>query len=187
MMVYEKSGIDKRYADSTYLLNEIVRLKTEIAEIRQVLKERQVQMTELEKSTNVAMIKVTETLNKLSEQIEESELSISSSALEHKEMLYDTIVKNHEALHLKVEELQLEVSNTVNNMKLDMSNVVETVEGVKPSLENLENILQEKADKKSVLALHQRITTMFSLGIVNLVGSIMILALLSYLIFSLAR
>ena len=28
-MVYEKNGVERRYADSTYLLNEIARLKAE--------------------------------------------------------------------------------------------------------------------------------------------------------------
>ena len=175
------------YEDNTYLLNEIARLKAEIADIRKVLKERETQMDQLEKSSNLSMMKVVDTLNKLSEQIEEAELAISASVLENKDALYDVMQKENKALHDELADVQTKVNASVNAMKKDVSNAVNKMEDIPQSIKNLEEILQEKADRKIVIAMHQRLTTMFSLGIVNLVGSIMILALLSYLIFSLAR
>lgn len=175
------------YENNTYLLNEITRLKAEIADIRKALQEREEQMNKLEKSSNLSMMKVADTLNKLSEQIEEAELAISASVLENKDALYDVIQKENKELHEELADVQTRVDGSVNSMKMDVSNAVNKMENVPKSIENLEEILQEKADRKIVIAMHQRLTTMFSLGIVNLVGSIMILALLSYLIFSLAR
>ena len=47
--------------------------------------------------------------------------------------------------------------------------------------------IESKAEKPQIAALHQRLTTMFAVNIASMIGSIMILALLSYLIISIAR
>ena len=63
---------DKRYAEDEYLLDEIARLKAETEEIRQILKERQIRLEKIESGNNTAILKISDTLNQLSEQIEEA-------------------------------------------------------------------------------------------------------------------
>lgn len=177
----------KKYADDEYLLEEIARLKAEIEEIRQVLKERQIRMNELEKGSNAAILKVAATLNKLSEQIEEAEAGITDAVARNQENIRDEIIRANKPLEQRYQKLSEEIDEKLEALKLEVTASEDKMEDTRAAVDELGEVLEEKAEKKSLVALHQRFTTMFAVGVVNLIGTIMTLALLCYLIISLAR
>lgn len=186
-MMYEKQEMDKRQLDDAFLLSEIARLKKETEEIRRILDERQKQMNFLEKSTNTAMLKLTDTLNKLSEDLEDVEMSILESLTEKEETLRNAIELNSKKLQDTQEQLEKTVLKQFESLKTEVSSSTEKVDEVNNALEKIRTSLADKVDKKTILILHQRTTTMFGIAIVNIVGTIMVLGLLCYLIVCLAR
>ena len=186
-MMYEKPEGDRRKLDDAYLLSEIARLKKETEEIRKILDERQNQMNILEKNTNTAIFKLTDTLNKLSEEIEEVEMSILEALTEKEETLHNEIELNSKKLQNAQEQLEKAVLKHIEAVKGDVLSTTEKVDGVNDTLEKIRASLADKVDKKTIFALHQRTTTMFGIAVVNIVGTIMVLGLLCYLIVCLAR
>ena len=186
-MMYEKPEVDRRKLDDAYLLSEIARLKRETEEIRKILDERQNQMNILEKNTNTAMLKLSDTLNKLSEDMEDVEMSILEALTEKEETLHNEIELNSKKLQDAQEQLERTVVKQFESLKMEILSSNEKVDEVNHSLENIRASLSDKVDKKTIFALHQRTSTMFGIVVVNTVGIIMVLGLLCYLIISLAR
>lgn len=181
----------REYADDEYLLSEIARLKAEAEEIRQILNDRQIRMDELEKSSNKAILKVADTLNKLSEQIEDVEAAITETVENNQQVLQETIqdevVRANKPLEDRYKKLEEELQENLDSLKIEIAASSDKIGEVKTTVEGLDEVLEEKADKRAVIGLHQRFTTMFAVGVVDLVGTIMTLALLCYLIISVAR
>lgn len=171
-MTYDKQ-------DNEYLLREIARLKAETEEIRRILKERQIRMDELEKNSNFAIMKVGETLNRISEQLEEVDASVSEALSETVETIREEVAAANKPLQEQCEKL--------GGLREKLTESREMLEETKADIAKINTALQEKAEKKSIIALHQRFTTLFAIGVVDLIGTIMTLALLCYLIISIAR
>lgn len=178
---------DQRYAEDEYLLDEIARLKAETEEIRQILKERQIRLEKIESGNNTAILKISDTLNQLSEQIEEAEIAITEAVVRNQSVIKEEVIAANKPLEEKYRKLGEELQGKLETVKLEVAASSDKIEETKTAVQELGEAMQEKAEKKSVAAIHQRLTTMGAIGIVNLVGTIMTLALLCYLIVSLAR
>ena len=185
--MYEKPEVDRRKLDDAFLLSEIARLKKETEEIRKILDERQNQMNILERNTNTAMLKLSDTLSKLSEEMEDVEMSILESLTEKEETLHNEIELNRKKLQDAQEQFEKNVLKQFESLKTEILSSNEKVDETNNSLEKIRTSLADKVDKKTIFALHQRTTTIFSIAVVNIVGNIMVLGLLCYLIVCLAR
>lgn len=192
---YQRNRVGSaRGGDDTYLIAEINRIKGETNELRRLLEERSIQVDNLEKAMEhgntetLAMIqKLSVSLDKLSEQLEEAEVAITDSIDQNQEGIGESVAAATKPFEEKLKKVTESLSLTVSDLKKDMVKQGNKVDEAKAAVEGLEELLEEKAEKKSVIAIHQRITTMFAVGIANLVGTVMVVAVLCYLILSLVR
>jgi hypothetical protein len=79
------------------------------------------------------------------------------------------------------------MNSSFNELKISVDSSSEASSSTKDKVDELGEKIESKAEKPQIAALHQRLTTMFAVNIASMIGSIMILALLSYLIISIAR
>lgn len=79
------------YPDDEYLLNEIARLKSQTEELRQILSDRQIQMDEINKNNNSAILKLAEALNIISEKIDKVENSLAETIENNQEIIHEDI------------------------------------------------------------------------------------------------
>lgn len=186
---------DRSYADDEYLLDEIARLKAQTEELRQILYDRQSQMDEINKNNNAAILKLAESLNSIAAKIDKAENTITDTVENSQELIHESIHnsiedglalanKPMEAAYKKIAD---ELQENIDSFKFEMASSSDKIEEMKNTVDGLQKILEEKADKAPVVSLHQRFTTMFAVNVVGLVGTIMTLGLLCYLIISIAR
>ena len=178
---YEEPRKDYSKYDDSFLMSEIGRLKNETNDIRRILEERNLQIEKLQSAILTGMsgdelLKgLTSKFNSLSEQLEEME-----------DALTDQLERNRpgkESMKLVSEEL----TQKLDGMRMEVESASDKMTAAKDSVDSLNEVLENKAEKKSLTMLHQRVSTLFAMSAINIVGTLMTLGLLCYLIFSLAR
>lgn len=179
--------IDLEMMDDVAMLKEIKRLKVETEELRKMLVERDERLNKMEKTNNAVTRKIADSLGQLTEQMDEVEASILEMVSEKHDDMLDEMRMTNDTMSERYNSVMSNFGEEFEGIKNAIVVLSQNDEEIKSSLQQMDASLQVKAEKQSVFNIHQRLGTMFAIIAVNAVGSIMILALLSYLIFSLAR
>lgn len=185
----------REYMDDEYLLDEIARLKAQTEELRQILYDRQSRMEEMNKNNNAAILKLAESLNSIAAKIDDAENAITDTIESNQELIHDSIHESIEdgltlankPMEATYKAIADELKDNIESFKYEIVTSSDKIEEMKKTVDALQKVLEEKADKAPLVSLHQRFTSMFALNVVNLVATFMTLGLLCYLIFSLAR
>ena len=179
---------DKSMTDED-IVQKIEALKGEAASLRQLLDERaryKEENTGISKAQlNEAVNELQKSIGELSDQLDDGESSITDAIKKATSDITDKI--EEKSGRDSSEKILSKMNSSFTELKISMDSASEASNSAKDKAEELEEKVESKAEKTQIAALHQRLTTMFAVNIAGMIGSIMILALLSYLIVSLAR
>lgn len=171
--------------DEAYFAEEISRIKQETEKLRQALNDRMSQVDKMQETidrcsvdSNALVKKIAAEIDKLSDRIEEMEDAITDSVERNSnpKPFEEQCKKLSEDFEDKIEGIKRDI-NMSTEMSIETKNVVAAMD------EKLDN----KAEKKAILSIHNRLSTMFAIGVADLVGTVMTLIILCYLIMSLSR
>lgn len=179
---------DKSMSDED-IVHKIEALKEEAAGLRQLLDERArykdensgISKTQL----NDAVKELKKSIGELADQLDDGESSITDAIKKATSDITDKI--DEKSGRDSSEKILSKMNSSFNELKISVDSSSEASSSTKDKVDELGEKIESKAEKPQIAALHQRLTTMFAVNIASMIGSIMILALLSYLIISIAR
>lgn len=140
-------------------------------------------------------------LEEVAQNLENEIISISNQ-IESIDVILDQISgkmsdSSDDTVPIMIRGLAEELKNTKKELLAAMDNLsvmkdfnakVDSMEKTIKKLEtDINTKLDDKAEKKNFIPVHQRLTTMFIVSVAGMIGSVMTLGLLSYLIYSIAK
>ena len=171
--------------DEAYFVEEISRIKQETEKLRQVLNDRMSQVDKMQETidrcnvdSNALVKKIAAEIDKLSDRIEEMEDAITDS-LERN--------SNPKPFEEQCKKLSDDFEDKIEGIKRDINMSTEMSIGTKNLVAAMDEKLDNKTEKKAILSIHNRLSTMFAIGVADLAGTVMTLIILCYLIMSLSR
>lgn len=184
----------KANPDDEAILEEIDRIKAETKSLRQLLADRKVQLDKVEGSltktqaeTNAMVLKVANALADLSKQLEETEDKLQDAMDATKDDIAEEVARANKPIGDEFRSVKAELTKNLDTVRVDVQAAGDKVDVMGKTVGEIAEKLDDKAEKKSVIAIHKRLTTMFAVGVANMVGTILTLGLLCYLIMALAQ
>lgn len=176
-----------------YLMEEIDRIKGETNRLRDMLEERNGQIDQIEETiercsvdSNALVARITREIDKLQERMEEMEDALTDSMETNNRSIAQGIQTASGPIEERCQRLREETLQGFENIRRTIQDSTEKVDETREAVAGIQEKLEDKAEKKAILALHNKLSTVFAIGVADFIGTIMTLIILCYLIFSIA-